>query len=174
MNRLCILIVLLLTSLVGCRSGPPAGETARLVELRRRARAIVARHSDVPAITVAEVLASPTPCLLVDARPERERRVSMLPGALTPAQLAARLDQHPSAEPAPLVVYYCTVGERSAVAARRHLRQGGQAVNLQGGILAWVAAGQVVHDAAGRPTRRVHTWSRDWALLPDGYEPVWD
>ena len=106
----------------------------------------------------------------LDVRDARERRISVLPGAIDRETYEDRREEL-AGRP---VIVYCTVGYRSGLAARDLRRQGVDAHNLAGGILAWAHAdGEVLDGRTGEPTRRVHVYGWRWNLLPDGWKAVW-
>ncbi len=125
------------------------------------------RVGDVPVIRADALLlavAHGKAPILLDVRSDEERAVSVIAGAVVDA----------SAIPAGAeVVVYCTIGLRSGHAARDLRQRGINALNLRGGILAWLAAGGTVVDATGAPVRRVHVYGRRWNVLPDDVEAVW-
>lgn len=92
-------------------------------------------------MTVTELDAlrrSGAPHALLDVRQPEETEIASIGGTLIPlAELAARLGDVPDARGGPLVVL-CRSGVRSANAVS-FLRANGfaNAVNLEGGILAW-------------------------------------
>ena len=146
-----------------------ATRRVRLFELYREAQA---KHlPGAPAIDVEEFqtrLASDEPVVL-DVRGRRERRVSILPGAV---DLDAFEQMRDSLGDRPVIVY-CTIGHRSGEATQRLRAEGVEAFNLAGGILAWAhAGGEVLDGRSGEPTRRVHVYGRRWSLLPEGWRPV--
>ena len=106
--------------------------------------------------------------VLVDVRAPAEREVSTLPGAITPEELEARLDELGDCT----VVAYCTVGARSSAYARRMGRRGVPVLNLEGSMLAWTHAGGELASGSS-PTRKVHVFGPRWNLAADGYEGVW-
>ena len=122
---------------------------------------------DVPVIradALRVAVASGAPPVLLDVRSEKERAVSVIAGAVTDVDAIAS-----GAE----VVVYCTVGLRSGIAARELRERGVDALNLRGGILAWIADGGDVVDGNGTQTRRVHVYGRRWDAVPEGYQAVW-
>lgn len=126
---------------------------------------------DAPEVNVQDVLEmkQKEAVVLVDAREPQERAVSVIPGAVPKERVLA---DEKNFEGKPLVVY-CTIGYRSGLLTE-HLRDDGlDAYNLKGSILAWVDAGQPVVDPDGNETKRVHTYGRRWALLPEGYEAIY-
>ncbi len=127
------------------------------------------RFPDQPEISVAEWLARPQdrPAVLVDVREPHERRVSMLPGAISQEDFERDRARYRSW----VVVPYCTIGLRSGIYTRTLRNQGFEARNLAGSVLAWAHA-DLPFEADGRVTRRVHVYNADWNLLPRGYEPV--
>ncbi len=122
-----------------------------------------------PEISVAEWMARPTDrtAVLVDVRGPHERRVSMLPGAITREDFERNSARYRSW----LVVPYCTIGVRSGHYTRTLRTQGFEARNLAGSALAWAHAG-LSFEADGKVTRRVHVYDPAWNLLPHGYVPV--
>ena len=122
-----------------------------------------------PEISVAEWLARPKdrPAVLVDVREPHERRVSMLPGAITKEDFERDSARYRSW----LVVPYCTIGLRSGLYTRELRGRGFEVRNLAGSALAWAHAG-LPFETSGKATRRVHVFNGDWNLLPRGYEPV--
>lgn len=107
--------------------------------------------------------------LLVDVRDQRESAVSMLPGAITRADFEARRASYRNHR----IVPYCTVGYRSAHYTQELIREGLDAMNFDGSIMAWVEAGLPLVTPSGEPTVRVHTWSRA-IEAPPGYVQVVD
>lgn len=125
------------------------------------------RVGDVPVIRADALLAAVAgghPPILLDVRAPAERAVSVIAGAV---------DDERAIAPGTNVVVYCTVGLRSGESARALRERGINAVNLRGGILAWLAAGGSVVDSTGAPTQRVHVYGRRWNALPAGFEAVW-
>lgn len=99
---------------------------------------------DVPSVTAAELaarLAADPGTVLVDVREAAELAVVAVPGA-THVPLAHVLDGSgvgdlPRDRP---VLVVCQVGARSLLAARSLRAAGVDAVNVEGGVLAWLAA----------------------------------
>ena len=122
-----------------------------------------------PDMSVAEWQARPKdrPAVLVDVREPHERRVSMLPGAITKEDFERNSARYRSW----VVVPYCTIGLRSGIYTRDLRGQGFEVRNLAGSALAWAHAG-LPFETEGKATRRVHVFNADWNLLPRGYEPV--
>lgn len=105
---------------------------------------------------------------LVDVRDDKERVISMIPGAVS----RAAFEDDPAAHRDATVVTYCTLGYRSGLYARQLQQEGWRVFNLEGSILAWTHSGRPLADGDG-PTRRVHVCGPKWSLAADGYEPVW-
>ena len=107
--------------------------------------------------------------VLVDVRPEAERAVSRIPGAIDRQEFERRSEELAGSE----VIAYCTVGARSSRYARELKASGWRARNFDGSLLAWTHAGGELVDSSGEPTRRLHVYGRRWDLAADGYETVW-
>lgn len=104
--------------------------------------------------------------LFLDVRPRKERIVSTIPGAVG-------LDEfHQQPHEVELVITYCTIGARSGLRAAMLKEQGYPVRNLAGSILAWAHEGLPLVNESG-PTRRVHTYSKKWNLLPESHEGIW-
>ena len=130
--------------------------------------------AELPDVGVAEALAfadtNAAEVVWLDVRDAREQRVSVLPGAVDRKTYREHREEWKDRP----VIVYCTVGYRSGLAARDLRRQGIDAHNLAGGILAWVhEGGEVLDGRTGEPTRRVHVYGWRWNLLPDGWTAVW-
>lgn len=136
----------------------------------------------VPTVNVAELvqgmngqgipersITDAKPMLLVDVREPEESAVSMIPGAVT----AADYELNPQRYADRRIVPYCTVGYRSGKYTEKLLRNGVDAVNFEGSIMAWVEAGLPLVTPDGEDTVRVHTWSRS-IRAPAGYVQVVD
>ena len=128
----------------------------------------------VPYISVAELARQPAGLLLLDARPPAEFEVSHLAAARRVGYddfTAEALG--PVAKTTPIVVY-CSVGYRSEKVGEKLLKAGFTNVrNLYGGLFEWVNQGHGVVDAAGRPTARVHAYSRLWGVWLQRGEKVY-
>ena len=74
------------------------------------------------------------------------------------------------------IVLYCSIGYRSEKIGERLKRSGYTNVyNLYGSIFDWINRGNVVVDKNGQPTKRVHTYNRNWSKWVDGQkvEKIW-
>lgn len=124
------------------------------------ARPLVAwRFPELDWISAEELEQGPRPVLL-DARSEAEFAVSRIRGALhLDGQLQVSLPKHAA------IVVYCSLGYRSAEAARR-LRAAGftHVRNLDGGIFGWSNARRPLVNNAGA-VRVVHPYAAPWGLL---------
>ena len=99
--------------------------------------------ADVPTIRIDEL---PADAVLLDVREDDEWAAGHAPGAvhIPMNQVPQRLTYDPGPiTPDATVVVVCKVGGRSAQVTAWLAQQGYRAVNLEGGMLAW--------DAAGRP-----------------------
>ena len=98
----------------------------------------------VPTVSVTEI---PEGAILVDVREDDEWRAGRIDGSLhvpmnsVPQQLHYRPELFSSEQP---LVIVCAVGGRSAHVAAWLLQNGVDAVNLEGGLQAWMAAGRPI------------------------------
>lgn len=122
---------------------------------------------NVPYMSV-ETLALPnTKAILLDAREEKEFKVSHLKNAICVGydkfKLKETLSKLPKDKSAKIVVY-CSLGIRSETIAHKLIKAGYTNVfNLYGGIFEWKNADFQVVDTLGNTTEKVHTFSKDWS-----------
>jgi rhodanese-related sulfurtransferase len=106
---------------------------------------------DTPEIDVDELAKRLTAgAVLVDVRRQEEHDEAHIPQAvLIPLdQVPDRLDEIPDADE---VLVICRSGGRSAAACEFLISSGVNAVNVAGGMLAWIDSGRHVGGAAGTP-----------------------
>ncbi len=128
-------------------------------------------YPDVPGVDAAQVRAALADgeTVLVDVRPDKERAISTIPGAISKEEFEQRAAELRGAE----VITYCTIGHRSADYAQELMAEGWSARNFDGSLLAWTHAGGELVDTAGNPTQRLHVYGSRWDLAAEGYEAVW-
>jgi len=108
--------------------------------------------------------------VLVDVREAKERKVSMIPGAISQKEFLKKHDYYKDNKM--IVVSYCTIGYRSGLFSKKLRAAGFEAYNLKGSILGWTfIGGELVND--GGITKKVHTFNRKWNFVADGYSAVW-
>jgi rhodanese-related sulfurtransferase len=110
-------------------------------------------HPDPFGVPTADISEIETDAVMVDVREPHEFAAAPAPGAiLIPlGELPHRLGELPDTDEAPVVIT-CRSGNRSGRAVAWLTQQGFDVVNMDGGMLAWQAAGRpVVADGeAGR------------------------
>jgi len=128
-------------------------------------------YEGVPELSVSELVSrmKTDEVVLVDVRTQPEQAVSMIPGAIPYTEFEARKEECSDKT----IVAYCTIGSRSGNYAATLRREGLDAYNLEGSILAWAHAGRSLIDSEGAETRQVHVYGPKWNLLPKGYIPIW-
>lgn len=106
--------------------------------------------SDVPAVAVSDL---PDDVVLLDVREDDEWQAGHAPHAvhIPLSQVPSRLDELPNGA----VHIICRSGSRSAQAVAWLTRNGVDAVNVSGGMHAWLAAGRLmVAETDAEPTVR--------------------
>jgi rhodanese-related sulfurtransferase len=124
---------------------------------------------NVPYISVDSLGSSKTKAILLDAREEKEFKVSHLKNALfvgyNQFKLGETLKKLPKDKDAKIVVY-CSLGIRSEIVAHKLIKEGYTNVyNLYGGIFEWKNNDFQVIDTLGNSTDKVHTFNKDWSKL---------
>ncbi len=144
-------------------------ERAEALDARyQRFRFLFPKVEEIDAPALQAALDEPSPPVVVDVRPEAERAVSMLPGAVPLDDYEA----HPERYAGRRVVTYCTVGVRSGLVANRLRKDGVDVVNFRGSILAWTLADGALVTPDGEPTRDVHVYRSGWNYAAEDYRAV--
>ena len=106
--------------------------------------------------------------VVVDVRSKEETDVSVIPGSLTKSEFEKTASQHHGKT----VIVYCTTGVRSNDYAGTLNQKGWRAWNYKGSILDWCKNEFPLMTQDGKPTKRVHTYSR-WYPAPGEYVAVY-
>ena len=163
-------IGLMLSALAACATDVPLTDAEKLARVRTMADDLVERFPTVETIDVEEVgrLLESDDVVLIDVRPEDERAVSAIPGAITAEEYESNVARYADVT----AVAYCTIGHRSSEYAERHAVAIRRVLNLRGSILAWTHAGGPLVTASG-PTMRLHVYGSEWDLAPERYQTIW-
>lgn len=129
----------------------------------------------VPTVSCNELKKELKNVVLLDTRAKNEYDVSHLPEArwvgydeFNPKSVADLPKNTP-------IVVYCTVGVRSERVGEKLKAAGFQNVrNLYGSIFEWVNQGNTVVDNQGKPTQKVHAYSRTWGIWLNKGEKVYE
>jgi len=106
--------------------------------------------------------------VFIDVREPDEQRMSQLPGAIT----ADYFLENPEKYSDYIKIGYCTISYRSGIMAQALHQEGIPIYNLRGGLLAWVHDDGEVYNGT-EETHRIHVYSQEWDLGPEGFEAVW-
>lgn len=166
----CRPMAIVVSMVLGCGAGFSLTDVEKLARVEEMVSALEKRFPDVETITVDEVgrLLEKDSVVLVDVRAVEERKVSMIPGAISAQEFEADEDRYAEVT----VVAYCTIGHRSSEYARQLTQRGRRVLNLSGSILAWAHAGGplVVNSEA---TQMLHVYGSSWDLAPNRFETIW-
>lgn len=111
---------------------------------------------------------------ILDAREKAEYEVSHLPDAKWVGYDTFDLKNVADLDKNQPVLVYCTVGARSQEIGKKLQSAGFTRVyNLYGGIIHWVNENQPVVQN-GKPTQKVHTYSKSWGIWLNKGEKVYD
>ena len=105
--------------------------------------------TDIPHISVAELASRRATIQLIDVRNPDEFDAARVPGAvlLPLPELPDRLAELPSGT----IHFICRSGKRSLTACEFVAQHGHGAVNVTGGILAWIEAGEATDTGSEAP-----------------------
>jgi len=110
----------------------------------------------------------------IDSREKVEFDVSHIKGATWVGYDdfdMARMDDISKNEP---IIIYCSVGYRSEKIGEKLLQAGYTNVsNLYGGIFEWVNQGKPIVDLSGKPTTKIHGYSKTWGIWLSKGEKVY-
>lgn len=130
----------------------------------------------VPLMSVEELHNNPRKVYIFDAREFAEYQVSHIPNArylgfdkFDPQRLT---DVPRDAK----IVLYCSIGYRSEKIGEKLQSLGyAHVFNLYGSIFEWANQGYPLVDAQGKPTRRLHTYNKNWSQWVDAKkaDKVW-
>ena len=128
----------------------------------------------VPLVSVSE-LKKMQNVVLLDTRAKAEYDVSHLPNAHWVGYDDFDIGRMQGIPKNANVVLYCSVGYRSERVGEKLLAAGYQHVhNLYGSLFEWVNEGNPVIDVQGKPTQRVHAYSRLWGVWLRRGEKVYE
>ena len=128
----------------------------------------------VPLVTVSQLKKMPN-VVLLDTRAKAEYAVSHLPNARWVGYDDFDLKRVRDIPKQANLVLYCSVGYRSERVGEKLLAAGyGHVHNLYGSLFEWVNEGNPVVDREGKPTERVHAYSRLWGVWLQRGEKVYE
>ncbi len=115
------------------------------------------------------------PVLFLDTRAYEEFNVSHIPQARWVGYEDFTLDRLKGIDKQTPVVVYCSVGVRSEKVGKKMLEAGFSNVqNLYGSLFEWVNQGYPIVDMKGKPTQKVHAYSRAWGVWLQKGEKVYE
>ncbi|MGV3640755.1 MAG: rhodanese-like domain-containing protein [Adhaeribacter sp.] len=119
----------------------------------------------MPVSQAAQLQRAGKKVVFLDTREKEEYLVSHIRDAVWVGYKDFDLKRLSGVSPQTPIVVYCSVGYRSEKIGEQLLKAGFTNVhNLYGSIFEWVNQGYPVYDAKGRPTTRVHAYSRTWGI----------
>ena len=133
---------------------------------------------NVPYMSV-ETLALPnTKAVLLDAREDKEYKVSHIKEAICVGYDAFKLEETLAKLPRDIstkIVVYCSIGIRSETIAHILIKEGYTNVyNLYGGIFEWKNKRYQVIDTFGNSTEKIHTFNKEWSKWLTKGEKVYE
>lgn len=129
----------------------------------------------VPTVSCSELKKEQHEVVLLDTRAKREYEVSHLPEARWVGYDEFDLKKVENLPKDTPIVVYCTVGVRSERIGEKLKAAGYQNVrNLYGSIFEWVNQDNPVVDNQGKPTQKVHAYSRTWGVWLNKGEKVYE
>lgn len=130
----------------------------------------------IPIIGVEELYNTKDESYIFDTRKREEFEVSHIPGATYLGYLDFDEKRLGSLPKDTKIVLYCSIGYRSEKIGEKLQSLGYKNVfNLYGSIFEWANRSYPLEDENGKPTRKIHTYNRNWSKWVDGQksEKVW-
>ncbi len=158
----------LLIMLSNCINPQDAGNKSQVV--KTMASTITKKFSGAPQLTIEAYIKDKSQYILVDVRSEDERAVSQIPGALSKEEFEKKREHFRDKK----ILSYCTIGQRSSEYTQGLIKAGFDAFNLSESILGWTHRQLPLIDSLGKPTKKVHVYSKAWNLVEDKYQGVWE
>ncbi|MEI7582546.1 rhodanese-like domain-containing protein [Runella sp.] len=129
----------------------------------------------VPTVSCNELKKEQNDVVLLDTRAKREYEVSHLPDARWVGCDEFDLKKVENLPKDTPIVVYCTVGVRSERVGEKLKAAGYRNVrNLYGSIFEWVNQDNPIVDNQGKPTQKVHAYSRTWGIWLNKGEKVYE
>lgn len=118
----------------------------------------------VPVIGVKELENIQSEVHIFDTRNEEEFKVSHIPGATYLGYDSFNPKALQAIPKTDTLVLYCSVGYRSEKMGERLQKMGYTNVfNLYGSLFEWANQDLPLVDGQGRPTRKIHTYNKNWS-----------
>ena len=166
MRKICILLAVLLSTVLTVYAQTKSKAYGAMLETMYK--------KTVPLMSVPQLKKTPN-AVLLDTRAKAEFDVSHLPNARWVGYDDFNLGRVADIPKDANVVLYCSVGYRSERVGEKLLAAGYEHVhNLYGSLFEWVNEGNPVVDNQGKPTQRVHAYSRLWGVWLNRGEKVYE
>ena len=168
-----LLVTILLFSSMACAQVPVDKPTTVNPEFDKKISHTIS--FTVPTISPNDLKQMKAPIIL-DAREREEYEVSHIKGARYIGYKKFDESQINDIPKDANIVLYCSIGYRSEKLGERLQKAGFKNVhNLYGSIFEWVNQGNPVVDKDGKPTKKLHTYNRNWSQwVEEGKaEKVW-
>ena len=162
MKNNLLITFLLMYSLISCAQVPAERPHTVNPEFDKEISSTIS--FTIPTMGVEELKNETETIYILDAREKKEYEVSHIPNAryvgYNKLKKAAFADIPKDAK----VVLYCSIGYRSEKIGEKIRKKGFTNVhNLYGSIFEWVNQGYEVVDMDGNPTKKVHTYNKQWS-----------
>ena len=135
------LILLIITGVIALSCiNPQSAATDKKKTIRVMADQIANKFSKAPQVSIENYLdwkQEKLPIVLVDVRPENERKVSIIPGAISKEEFESQKAKYQNHK----IVAYCTIGYRSSEYVQKLIKQDINAYNLKESLLGWAHRG---------------------------------
>jgi len=130
----------------------------------------------VPLISVEDLKEILEDVVLLDAREEKEYKVSRIPGAIHVGYDDPKENVMDELDKSKTVVVYCSIGYRSEKIGELLQEKGFRNVlNLYGSIFEWVNQGQTIVNTENQETKEIHTYDRKWGrwMMNKNYKKIY-
>lgn len=174
MKKLLIYTSFLLVSIASCAQAQTATPSTLNPKFDQKISNTIS--FTVPTMGVEELKNETEQVYILDAREKKEFEISHIPNAKFIGYNKLNKDVLKDIPKDTKVVLYCSIGYRSEKIGEKIRKKGFTNVhNLYGSIFEWVNQGYPVVDKNGQPTKKVHTYNKDWSQWVEAgkAEKVW-
>lgn len=129
----------------------------------------------VPQADIDFAKALPADTIYIDTREKNEYLIGSIKGAINLGFENPDLDLLKLIPADRTLIVFCSVGLRSEKICSLMLKMGFTAVyNLYGGLFEWVNCSLPIFDVTGKPSKKIHGFSRFWGIWVKGIYKVYD
>lgn len=169
----CVLLLVCCTALSGSTRllsqevRTPSPQKVGVIETSELSKMVFSRLEEITKFEAAGMTPPPQQFVLVDVRSDRERSISVIPGAISQAEFERNQTKYSGK----VVIPYCTIGGRCGDFSRKLAQDGWTVRSYRGSIVEWVQNELPLVTPKGESTTLFHPNGGTFRI-PSKYRPV--